>query len=193
MKHIEKTMVASFPRIETPRLILNETTLADTGSVFSLFSDPQVLIYYDIEQFNEPEQAMELINSDAKKYKDGQMLRWAVREKLSSKYIGGCGINRFELSRHTAVIGYEFIQDSWGKGFATESIQAVVDFCFSNHSPHFVNRIEAYVMQGNLASEAILTKLGFDKEGILKQHSYWKGQYHDLALFSKLKCNHHNK
>lgn len=183
--------MSDFPRIETPRLILNETTLADTGSIFSLFSDPQVLIYYDIEQFNNPEQAKELINSDAKKYKEGQMLRWAVRNKLSGKYIGGCGINRFEPSRHTAVIGYEFIQGSWGQGFATESIQAVVDFCFSNRSPQFINRIEAYVMKGNLASEAILAKLGFEKEGILKQHSYWKGQYHDLALFSKLKCNHH--
>ncbi len=147
-----------FPALETARLLLNETTLADTDSVFALLGDPRVLTYYDIEQFHEPEQAASLINSDAEKYANGLMLRWAVRERVTGQYIGGCGINRFEPSRHVAVIGYEFCQHSWGKGFATESIQAVLEFCFSAHSPQHVNRIEAYTMKGNHASEAILQK-----------------------------------
>ncbi|WP_076412226.1 GNAT family N-acetyltransferase [Shewanella sp. UCD-KL12] len=176
-----------FPKLETTRLLLNETTLADTDSVFALLSNPRVLTYYDIEQFQEIDQAASLINSDAGKYAKGLMLRWAVRQKESSKYIGGCGINRFEADRHTAVIGYEFCPSTWGKGFATESLQAVIEFCFSTHCPQHVNRIEAYTMTGNHASEAILGKLGFSREGLLRQHSFWKGSYHDLTLFSILR------
>lgn len=178
-----------FPALETSRLILNETTLEDADSVFSLLSDPRVLTYYDLAQFSSPEQAIDLINSDVQKYADGLMLRWAVREKRTEQYIGGCGINRFEPTRHTAVIGYEFCPSSWGKGFATEAIQAVLTFCFSTQCPQHINRIEAYTMSGNHASEAILKNLCFSKEGVLRQHSYWKGSYHDLTIFALLRSD----
>ncbi|MCL1125038.1 GNAT family N-acetyltransferase [Shewanella surugensis] len=72
-------------------------------------------------------------------------------------------------------------------GYATEALTEVIDFLFSQNSMHRVNRIEAYVMQGNLASETILNKLGFTMEGILREHSYWKGEYHDLSLYALLK------
>ena len=44
-------------------------------------------------------------------------------------------------------------------------------------------------MQGNSASEKVLNKLKFQKEGLLRQHGYWKGQFHDLNIFSILKSD----
>ncbi|WP_299790184.1 GNAT family protein [uncultured Shewanella sp.] len=183
-----------FPTLNTARLLLNETTTDDAQAVFELFSDKQVTEYYDLEVFDSIKQALDLIESDAKKTLDNRMLRWAVREKTSEgnigNYIGGCGINRFEPERHVAVIGYEFCRAYWGKGYATEAITSVIGFLFSNACPSKVNRIEAYTMMGNLASESLLLKLGFRVEGVLREHSYWKGRYHDLTLFSLLKKDH---
>lgn len=176
-----------FPRLNTARLLLNETTADDAQAVFELFSDKRVTEYYDLEVFDSIKQALDLIESDAKKTLDNRLLRWAVREKASGNYIGGCGINRFEPERHAAVIGYEFCRAYWGKGYATEAIASVIKFIFSNSCPSTVNRIEAYTMKGNLASEALLLKLGFRAEGILREHSFWKGRYHDLTLFALLK------
>ncbi len=182
--------MTGFPILSTRRLLLNETTTDDAQAVFELFSDKRVTEYYDLEVFDSIEQALELIENEQEKILDNKMLRWAVREKASGTYLGGCGINRFEPDRHTAVIGYEFCRKFWGKGYATEAITSVIEFAFSSSCPSIVNRIEAYTMLGNLASESILLKLGFKAEGILREHSFWKGQYHDLTLFSLLKKDH---
>ncbi|WP_299495047.1 GNAT family protein [uncultured Shewanella sp.] len=106
---------------------------------------------------------------------------------MSLEYLGGCGVNHFEHDRYVAVIGYELCQGAWGKGIASEALKEVIDFLLSKTCLHRVNRIEAYVMQGNRASEAVLNKLGFFKEGVLRQHSYWKGNYHDLSLYALLR------
>ncbi|WP_299004117.1 GNAT family protein [uncultured Shewanella sp.] len=119
------------------------------------------------------------------------MLRWVIRDKLTLEYLGGCGVNHFESERHVAVIGYELHYGSWGKGIASEVLEKVVDFLFSAACTHSVNRIEAYVMQGNMGSERVLNKLGFIKEALLRQHSYWKGRYHDLSLYALLRDDWH--
>ncbi|MOA13329.1 hypothetical protein D3C78_1333770 [compost metagenome] len=53
-----------------------------------------------------------------------------------------------------------------------------------------VNKIEAKVEPDNEASIRLMYKLGFHKEGVLRQHEFEKGKYVDLAVFSKLKCEY---
>ncbi|MFT4925988.1 MAG: ribosomal-protein-alanine N-acetyltransferase [Phenylobacterium sp.] len=179
--------MSNFPVLETSRLLLDEVVLTDSSAIFSMFSDPDVTEFYDFEVFRCEEEAIELINKDRQRNQANESRRWAVREKTSGQLIGGCGINRFEPSNHIAVISYEFAQSSWGKGFATEAVNAMMAFAFSDDSPHFVNRIEANTMLGNTGSEGLLAKLGFKLEGVMRDYGYWKGRYHDLKLFSLLR------
>lgn len=175
-----------FPVLETPRLILNEQTLNDVQAIFELFSDPAVTEFYDLA-FSQESEAIALIEDDAKHFQEHKLVRWAIRDKENLSFLGGCGINRFEESNHLAVIGYELSQDSWGKGIATEAVRKVVEFAFSKACPKFVNKIEAYTMIGNRASEVVLEKLGFKCDGVLREHGYWKGAYHDLKVYSLLR------
>ncbi|NMP17722.1 GNAT family protein [Thalassotalea sp. Y01] len=177
-----------FPTLETPRLILNEQTIEDSESVFSMFSDEAVTEFYDL-YFTSKDEAIALIEKDAERFIKSKTVRWAIREKDTSEFVGSCGINRFEESNDVAVIGYEFHKNSWGKGFATEAVSKVVDYCFSEQCPKYVNKIEAYVMLGNRASEVVLEKLGFQCDGILRQHGKWKGAYHDLKVFTLLRSD----
>ncbi len=66
----------------------------------------------------------------------------------------------------------------------TEALEAMLRFGFDAMS---LNRIEADVTVGNDASVRVLEKLGFQREGLLRQRGYWKGSYHDLWLFSLLR------
>lgn len=175
-----------FPIIETKRLVLDEQVIGDTQAIFSMFSDSEVTEFYDLH-FTKPSEAQELIESDAKRFLENKSLRWAIREKPSNHFIGSCGVNRFEESNDMAVIGYEFLKSAWGKGYASEAVKAVVEHVFSSQCPQFVNRIEAYVMLGNRASEVVLEKIGFQYEGTLRQHGKWKDSYHDLKVFSLLR------
>lgn len=178
----------TFPTLETQRLLLNEQTFEDSTVIFSLFSDPEVTRFYDLF-FTEESEAVELIKNDAKRFNETKGIRWAVRDKSTNQFIGGCGINRFEDSNHVAVIGYEFCKQAWGQGYATEAVAKIVEFSFSKECPKHVNRIEAYTMPGNRASEVVLEKLGFKCDGILREHGHWKGSYHDLKIFSLLRSD----
>ncbi|WP_119969410.1 GNAT family N-acetyltransferase [Shewanella japonica] len=180
-----------FPIIETDRLVLNQQSIDDSKSILELFSDPEVTEFYDLSFATEKE-AINLINADLAGFIEGKSVRWAIRDKETFKFIGGCGINHFEESNHVAVIGYEFKRNSWGKGYATESVRKVIEFTFSEKCPKHVNKIEAYVMIGNRASEVLLEKLGFKCDGILRQHGFWKGAYHDLKVFSLLRSDTQN-
>lgn len=177
-----------FPIIESERLLLNEQTNEDVQPIFEMFTDEAVTQFYDLH-FSEKSEAIELIESDAKRFNELKTVRWAIREKQTGNFVGSCGINRFEHSMDVAVIGYEFLKAYWGQGFATEAITKVAEFSFSEQCPHYVNKIEAYVMLGNKTSEVVLEKLGFKCDGILRQHGKWKGAYHDLKVFSLLRSD----
>ncbi len=178
-----------FPYLETERLFLDETTLNDSEALFKMFTDPSVTEFYDLDVFKSESEALDLIQKDAQAFLDGKNVRWAVRRKDTSEFIGGCGVNHFEPEKHVAVIGYEFTRTSWGQGFATEALIKSIQFIFSRACPQHINRIEAYTMIGNDASEAILTKLGFKCEGTLRDYGFWKNKYHDLKIFSLLRSD----
>jgi ribosomal-protein-alanine N-acetyltransferase len=181
-----------FPILQTKRLHLNEVTMDDATFIFEMFADPAVTQFYDFEVFANEQQAVDLIKNDGQKIQDKQMLRWAVREKSTGQFLGGCGINRYAPANHVAVISYEFCQAAWGKGYGTEALRAMIAYAFSDQCQYNINRIEADTMLRNEASENLLTKLGFVYEGTMRQYGYWKNAYHDLKLFGLLRedCNY---
>lgn len=182
-----------FPKLKSCRLILNQVQSQDDKDVFEILSDEEVVKFYDLEAFTHLSQASELIIDDLQKYQNGTHLRWAVRDKCTYEFIGSIGIKYID-DNHSAILGYEFKKSTWGKGIATEALKQVIHFLLKDdmqqtYENKNINRIHAYTMQGNLASEKVLTKLGFQKEGLLRQHGFWKGRYHDLNIFSILKSD----
>ena len=97
-----------FPTLYTKRLILNEVLLDDSNAIFEMFSDPEVVEFYDFEVFKREQEAITLIENDSHKFEQSKMIRWAIREKSTGELIGGCGVNRFELHNHVAIISHEF-------------------------------------------------------------------------------------
>ena len=68
----------------------------------------------------------------------------------------------------------------------TEAIKRVTEFGFNKLD---INRIEAEVMHGNIASEKVLAKNGFKNEGVLRQWMYWNTKYYDMTMFSLLQSD----
>jgi [ribosomal protein S5]-alanine N-acetyltransferase len=60
-------------------------------------------------------------------------------------------------------------------------LRAVIAFGFNELA---INRIEAEVMPGNEASERVLEKLGFTREGILREWMLWNEKHYDMTMFS---------
>lgn len=176
-----------FPSLETDRLMLTQLTLEDTSAVYALFSDAEVVRYYDLEPFKQPEQARRLIDLYTLRFRDGLGIRWAIREKADKRMIGSCGFNSWSDKTRQGVIGYDLCRDSWGQGLATEAVATIIDYAFSGGLPcGALHRIQADTLPGNAASEKLLGRLGFTFEGTRRESIYIGDQYQDMKCFSLL-------
>ena len=177
-------MLYKFPRLEVENLILREIKLSDAEAIYRIFSDQQVLKYHDIEAFKTIEQAKFLIYSLSESFREQEVIRWGIAKKEDNIIIGTCGYSGWNKNRLRAEIGYELSQAYWRQGIMKKALSAVIGYGFEKMQ---LNRIEATVMLPNIASMGLLRKLGFQEEGILRERGFWKGNFHDLKMFSLLK------
>ena len=180
-----------FPDLESERLKLSKIQSSDRGSIFQLFSDQTVVEHYDLAAFENIEQADDLIQLFQSRYDSKQGIRWAIRLKSSGDMIGTCGFNSWNQKMQSAVIGYDLMPTFWGNGYAVESVAKIIHEAFDNQlacGP--VNRIQADTVPGNIASEAVLFRLGFREEGLRREAGFWKGCFHDLKCFGLLKSEY---
>ncbi len=183
--------IKAFPTLKTQCLVLNELQDDDDLDIYHIFSSAKVMEFYDMESLSKPEEGLEIVKFLQDKFKTQTGIRWAIRERSPSsnkqKLIGTCGFNNWVSYDHSAIIGYELAPEFWGKGYASEAIQAVIHSAYNGKLPIHINRIEACVVPGNIGSEKVLKKNGFTFEARLREKGFWDNRYHDMNLFSLLK------
>jgi len=97
--------------------------------------------------------------------------------------LGTVSLRRYARDRR-AELGYWLAAPVWGRGFATEAAQAVVDFGFRELA---LARIYAQVLAGNRGSLRVLDKLGMVNEGVKRQHVHKARRLHDVVLYGLLR------
>lgn len=171
-----------FPELETEHLLLREITPEDADDVYALFGDPEVTRYYDLTTFTQPEEAIQLIDFFADSFDEERSIRWGIVHKEDDRLVGTCGF--VALWEHRGEIGYDLARPFWSRGIMAEALEAVLEFGFDELE---LNRIEALMMVDNAASAALLLRLGFREEGVLRGYDHFKGQYHDMRLCAILR------
>jgi ribosomal-protein-alanine N-acetyltransferase len=147
---------------ETERLLLREMLEEDEAALFELDSDPEVHRYLGNQPVKNIEQIRLVIAFIRQQYEDNGIGRWAVIEKSSGQFVGWAGLKLFreQVNGHENFyeLGYRFMKKHWGKGFATESAKAIVDYGF-----HTLEQKELFAMTdvNNAASKKVLEKAGF--------------------------------
>lgn len=179
---------SSLPTLKTPRLILREIDPEmDLESVYALFADPNVALNTDTGPFTAIEEAGRLVSWFGEIFAQSRGMRWAITHRPdAAALIGTCGYNSWHRWNNCAEIGYDLAHRYWGKGIMTEALVAMIEFGFTEMG---LNRIEADVTVGNDRSAALLQKLGFIEEGVLRQRGHWRGAYVDLRFFGLLRAD----
>jgi ribosomal-protein-alanine N-acetyltransferase len=181
------------PLLQTQRLELTEISLDDRTAIFEIFSNEDVVKYYDLAPYKDPGQAEELIRLFSARLEQSAGIRWAIRLKGDNKCIGTCGFNSWSQAMSSATIGYDLNRTYWGQGIITEALIPIIQSAFIGVLPcGDINRIQADTVPGNIASEKVLRKLGFKEEGLRRQCGFWKNAFHDLKCFGLLKSEFHN-
>lgn len=176
----------NFPNFNTPRLRLDRMTQSDRDAIFSVFSDPQVVAHYDVEQFVNVYEAERLVEYFDARYAADSGIRWAIRDAHSGQYMGSCGFTNWNEFDHSAVISYELAPAFWQQGYASEAIKTIINYVFSQDFHFYVHRIEALILPTNEASKKLLQRFGFQYEGTLRGKCYWNERFHDMDMYGLL-------
>ena len=158
---------------ETKRLIIREISEVDIDVMLELHSDPEVHKYLGNKLITSKEKIANAIDSIKKQYMQFNVGRWAMIDKKTKEFIGWTGLEFVtkETNNHINYydLGYRLLKRFWGKGLATESAFASIDYLFNK-----LNKTEVYAMTDNKnkASDKILRKVGlnftstFNLEGV---------------------------
>ena len=176
-------MHSIFPILTTNRFKLIQITENHLSDLFELFGDTNVVKFYNLKPFENESDGVRLVNLYTHRFNENLGIRWGIAYKNSENVIGTIGFNSY-IKNHRATIGFDLQTKYWNQGIITEVLAKIIDFGFNELE---INRIEAEVMQENYASEKVLTKSNFQKEGVLREWMFWNNTYFDLTMFSLLK------
>jgi len=170
--------------IMAKRLLLRDLKETDQQAVHEYASDSEVVRYMDWGPNTEEETKGFIQRALAgQEEQPRRNYTLAIILKTKAKLIGSCGIHVSNPDSREGWIGYCLNRKFWGKGYATEAANALVDFGFDKLKLH---RIFATCDPANMASAHVLEKVGLKREGHLRQHKWAKGRWRDSLVFGIL-------
>ncbi|MFT3774407.1 MAG: GNAT family protein [Minicystis sp.] len=170
-----------FPVLETPRLLLRAPVTNDAGDLLALRGDAEITRYQMIEAPPDIDAARAQINRWRKRFELRAEVRWIITAREDGAFVGISAYSFFVPPLDRGHVVYEVARRAWGRGLATEALAAMVAW---GHEQAGLNRIEAVVVPGNVASARVLEKVGFTEEGLMRAYGRWHGRYHDMRMFS---------
>lgn len=153
-------------QFETARLVLARPSFADIEEIFSRYaSDPDVTHYLSWPRHRTVADAATFLA-----FSESEWARWPagpylIRSRIDRTLLGGTGLS-FEAPWR-AMTGYVIAKDSWGRGYATEALEAMVVLARQLS----VIRLYALCHPAHRASQRVLEKGGLVKEGTWKRYS----------------------
>ncbi|MCX7126293.1 MAG: GNAT family protein [Gammaproteobacteria bacterium] len=160
--------------------ILREQSLEDTENFFRYYTDPEVGKYILASKPATLLEASKEVQYCRNLFYTKQGIYWTIAKKSDNKMVGAIGLYANNM-HHRAEITYDLSRDHWRKGIMRKTIQAVVDYAFTQME---CLRIEAVTRNDNIASMELLKNVDFAHEGTLKNYRYYNDQSWDIEMFA---------
>jgi RimJ/RimL family protein N-acetyltransferase len=177
-------MVLPAPVLHTARLRLRPFGDADADGLFALHSNASVLRYWDAPPWSDRERAGRFITACRAMAQEGTGARLAVDRVCDGRFIGWCSLSRWNPDYRSASLGYCFDEPAWGQGYATEAAGVLLRWAFGTLD---LNRVQAETDTRNVASARVLGKLGFVREGTLREDCVVNGDVSDSWVYGLLR------
>lgn len=172
------------PTLPTARLRLRPFTSADADALFALHSNAHVLRYWDSPPWTEPARAETFIAKCRQIELEGSGARLAMDRGSDGAFLGWCGLTSYNPDYRSASLGFCLAEAAWGHGYAPEASQALLQWAFETVD---LNRVQAEADTRNVPSARVLEKLGFVREGTLREDCVVDGVVSDSWVYGLLK------
>jgi [ribosomal protein S5]-alanine N-acetyltransferase len=173
----------ALPTLEAPRVRLRALTDRDIDALFAIFSDEVMMRFWSTLPMKERAEAERYLASIRSGFADQTLFQWGVERRDDGEVLGTCTLFNFHRASRRAELGYCLRSPWWGKGYMGEALAALIDYAFGTLR---LRRLEADVDPGNAASLRILERMGFTREGLLRERWDIGGQIGDTVFLGLL-------
>jgi RimJ/RimL family protein N-acetyltransferase len=172
------------PTLHTARLRLRPFTDADAEALFALHSDAHVLRYWDSPPWRDRARAERFLAACRQMADEGSGARLAIDRSSDETFLGWCSFSRWNPDYRSGALGYCLGEAACGHGYATEAARSVLEWAFDTLD---LNRVQAETDTRNAASAHVLEKLGFVREGTLREDCVVDGDVSDSWVYGLLR------
>ncbi len=159
----EQDPVDPTPTLAVDELVLRAWRAADAAAVLEACQDPDIGRWVSIPQpFGEADAAA-FIDGAVRMWRDGTGAAFAIEDAGTGALLGA--VTRFGPDGHIATFGLWLLPAARGRGVGTRALRRLVDWTFATTD---VIRLEAFIMAGNDASDRMVERVGFRREGLLR-------------------------
>lgn len=169
--------------IKTERLILRKYTMDDAISCYENYGmDPKLGKFLPMYPVANVDAMAALIYDYIRAYEEDAFI-WVIMLKETKECIGNITIDIPYPTLRTTELGYAIGSRYWHQGYAMEAVTGVLNYMFRKEKIHLV---EAKYNENNRASENLLKRIGFQKDGILRDRRIDSktGEWNDLVVCS---------
>ena len=111
-------------------------------------------------------------------------MQFVLVERAQNKPVGTCLLFRYDEGSQRAELGYVLSREYWGRGYMLEALHALLQYAFADLG---LRRVEAEVNPINVPSTRLLDRIGFVREGVLRQRWVDAGHPHDVNVYGLLR------
>lgn len=172
------------PHVEGTSLRLRALVAADADAVFELYRDREANRFGYSPEMSTPADAARLIDEISALAERRTLFHWGVARRSDDRVIGHATVFNVHVASRRAEIGYSIRRADWGRGLGTEAVATLLRFAFEQSG---FRRIEADVDPRNVGSLRVLEKLGFVREGHMRERWELGGEIQDAIVFGLLR------
>lgn len=167
--------------VRVDELLIRGPEEADVELIAPAFVDPEVGGEAGLPPVG-PDELLAFMRAQLPALRAQGLLAPYVIADVDATVLGGLTLHHLDPMRDAIEVGYWLFREARGRGVATRSVGALVDHAFDNG----LCRVEAHVRVGNGASERVLERLGFEREGVRRKFLRHEGSRVDATIFARL-------
>jgi ribosomal-protein-alanine N-acetyltransferase len=172
------------PTLDGARVKLRWLVASDIGALYAIFSDREVMRYWSSPAYEDEAQARELLTSIESLFAARSLFQWGVARRDDDRVIGTCTLSQVDASNLRAELGFALGRASWGQGLMGEALGVLLRYAFGELG---LRRLEADVDPRNAASIRSLERLGFQREGYMRERWFVGGEAQDSLFYGLLR------
>jgi ribosomal-protein-alanine N-acetyltransferase len=174
----------TLPTLPAERVRLRWLTIADIPALFTIFGDAEVTRYWGFATLPDLAAAEALLAEIHWQFHQRTLFQWGMEVVGTGEVVGTCTLAGLDAANRRADLGYALGRAFWGRGYMAEILPPLLRFAFADLDLH---RVTADADPRNERSIRILERLGFRREGYLREHYLVQGKVQDAVVYGLLR------